>query len=80
MLKGVGEFVGTVTTIENVIVFVNFGELESVAVIAKLDVPLAVGVPVITPALESVSPAGRLPEDNAHVYGAVPPVAVTVTL
>jgi hypothetical protein len=33
----------------------------SVTVTLKVEVPLAVGVPEITPALESVSPAGKLP-------------------
>jgi hypothetical protein len=41
----------------------------------KLAVPLAVGVPEITPALEKVSPAGRLPADTDQVYPGVPPEA-----
>jgi hypothetical protein len=32
----------------------------------KLAVPEAVGVPEITPALERLSPAGRLPEVTDH--------------
>ena len=33
----------------------------------NVDVPLAVGVPEITPALDNVSPAGKLPEASDHV-------------
>jgi hypothetical protein len=44
----------------------------------KLEVPLAVGAPEITPAAESVSPAGRLPCETDHVYAGVPPLAFTV--
>ena len=33
----------------------------------KVEVPLPVGVPEITPALESANPAGRLPEAIDHV-------------
>jgi hypothetical protein len=47
----------------------------SCTVAVKLNVPLAVGVPEIAPAPESVSPAGRLPEMIDHKYGAVPPLA-----
>jgi hypothetical protein len=39
----------------------------SVTVTLKAEVPLAVGVPDITPALESVSPAGKLPEARDQV-------------
>ncbi len=43
-------------------------------------VPAAVGVPEITPEVESVNPAGRVPELIVHVYGVIPPVAVRVAL
>jgi hypothetical protein len=43
------------------------GDALSVTVTAKVAVPLAVGVPEIAPLLESVSPAGRLPEASVHV-------------
>ena len=46
------------------------------ALTVKLDVPAAVGVPVMTPSAESVNPAGRLPLCKDHVMGAVP-VAVS---
>jgi hypothetical protein len=40
--------------------------------------PLIVGVPEMTPVdAARLSPAGRLPEEIDHVYGAVPPVACT---
>lgn len=41
----------------------------------KLLVPAVVGVPVITPAVLMVSPAGRVPAVLDQVYGVVPPVA-----
>ena len=34
----------------------------------------------MTPALDSVSPAGRLPAVTDHVYPGVPPVALSVVL
>ena len=46
----------------------------------KLLVPEPVGVPVIAPVLAKVRPAGRVPERIDHVYGWVPPVAVSVAL
>ena len=52
----------------------------SFAVIVKLNVPAAVGVPVIAPVdVFSDKPVGNEPT-NAYVYGAVPPEAVTVWL
>jgi hypothetical protein len=80
MLKAVGVVGAAATAIEKVIVFVNCGELESEAVIANVEVPVAVGVPEITPALDSVRPAGKLPDEMVHAYGCVPPVAVNATL
>jgi hypothetical protein len=51
----------------------------SVTFTVKLDVPVAEGVPEITPVLAfSVRPAGKLPLLMLHVYGVTPPVAVTV--
>jgi hypothetical protein len=50
----------------------SFTATENVAV------PLAVGVPEITPPLDIVSPAGRPPEAIDHVYPGVPPVALKV--
>jgi hypothetical protein len=47
----------------------------------KLEVPAAVGVPLIAPEEAfSVRPAGRLPAETDQLYGVVPPVAVSVWL
>jgi hypothetical protein len=46
------------------------GVSESVTYTVKFDVPLAVGVPEITPvAVFNVRPAGKLPRVTAQVYG-----------
>lgn len=42
--------------------------------------PLAVGVPEMTPPAVSVRPAGRLPDVIVHVYPGVPPLADIVAL
>jgi hypothetical protein len=56
--------------------FVWVGLPLSVTVAVKAKVPLAVGVPEITPVPAArVSPAGRLPLVIDHVYAGVPPVA-----
>ena len=53
----------------------------SVAVIVNVNVPAAVGVPVITPPLViGDSPVGSDPEVMVNEYGAAPPVAVIVWL
>ena len=52
----------------------------SVTRTVKLDVPLAVGVPEITPPLESVSPAGSVPDASVQAYGDVPPPAASVAV
>jgi hypothetical protein len=45
----------------------------------KVEVPVFVGVPEITPVeLAKVSPAGRLPDDTDQVYDGSPPVAANV--
>jgi hypothetical protein len=55
------------------------GVPESVTVTTTLEaVPAADGVPLITPAEDMVRPAGKPVAVN--VYGAVPPVAVTVAV
>jgi hypothetical protein len=56
------------------------GELLSVTFTVKLDVPVLVGVPEITPAPDSVSPAGRAPELTDQLYAGVPPVALNAAL
>src|SRR5581483_8687820 len=57
---------------------VGVGWAASSAVTVKVDVPAVVGVPLITPAGDSVSPAGRAPPLTDHVYGAVPEIAARV--
>jgi hypothetical protein len=59
-------------------VALSAGDALSVTATVKLAVPAAVGVPEITPALESVRPAGKLPVAIDHVYPGVPPVALRV--
>ena len=50
-----------------------------VALTVKFEVTCAVGVPVILPSVESISPAGKLPLAKSHVIG-VEPVADSVVL
>jgi hypothetical protein len=50
---------------------------ESVARTVKVAVPAEVGVPEIAPAVSMESPPGRLPDSSDHVYGGVPPLALT---
>jgi hypothetical protein len=57
---------------------VSAGELESVTCTVNDAVPAAVGVPEIEPALESVKPAFSEPEVIDHLYGVVPPAALSV--
>src|SRR6185312_1889019 len=56
-------------------------ELLSLTCAVKLLVPVAVGVPEMTP-LEELrdNPSGKLPEITLHVYGVAPPVAASVAL
>jgi hypothetical protein len=48
----------------------------SVAVSTKLKVPVAVGTPERTPAGESSSPVGNVPDVFAQVTAPIPPVEV----
>ena len=50
----------------------------SVAVTVKLEVPVAVGVPEITPPLDNPRPAGNDPTVTAYVYEPNPPLDVMV--
>jgi hypothetical protein len=43
------------------------GDPLSFTATVNVQVPLAIGEPEITPALESANPAGRLPEATDHV-------------
>ena len=55
---------------------------ESATRTVKFAVPRAVGVPLSTPAEDSVMPAGGLPlpETIDHVYGMTPPAALSVVV
>lgn len=63
-------------TIDNVCVAVR--DPLSVTPTVKFEVPALVGVPLITPAVDSDNPAGKVPVETAQVYGAVPPTAARV--
>ena len=52
--------------------------LVSVAVTVKLNVPVAVGVPLIVPFEASDRPVGNVPPVTAKVNDPLPPVAVTL--
>src|SRR5471030_2180035 len=54
--------------------------LLAVALTVKVKLPLADGVPERTPAVDRLSPPGRLPLDTVKVYGLLPPLAVMVWL
>jgi hypothetical protein len=55
------------TAIDSCAEAVCAGDPLSVTATVNVAVPLAVGVPEITPALESDSPLGRLPDVTDHV-------------
>jgi hypothetical protein len=44
----------------------------------KVEVPVAVGVPVTVPFAFRVNPAGRLPEKRLQLYDGSPALAVSV--
>jgi hypothetical protein len=67
------------TVIDSLAEAICTGDPLSFTPTAKVEVPLAVGVPEITPALESARPAGSLPEANDHVYPGVPPLTFSET-
>jgi hypothetical protein len=56
-----------------------FGLLEvlSTTVTVTELVPTSVGVPAITPPELSRRPCGSAPPETVHVYGAVPPIAIS---
>ena len=71
---------GADTIIDNGRELVWSGVLESLTVILKLVVPVAVGLPEMVPlAGLRVRPTGRLPVMD-QVYGAVPPAALRAPL
>jgi hypothetical protein len=57
------------------------GAVESVTLAVKVNVPAAVGVPVIVPlAAAIVRPAGNVPELMLQLYGVVPPLAANIVV
>ena len=48
-------------------VAVTGDDSESATCTVKVEVPAAVGVPAISPAVLRLNPAGRLPETSVHV-------------
>ena len=62
----------------DLVVVWGVGGVVSVTCTVKLDVPAAVGVPEITPAVLNERPAGSAPLSRLHAMGDVPPVAVSV--
>jgi hypothetical protein len=55
------------TAIDSFAVAVCAGDPLSFTLTVKVAVPFAVGIPEITPPLDSDNPAGRLPEATDHV-------------
>lgn len=70
----VSELPATATTSVIAADFVCAGFPLSVTLAVKLNDPLEVGVPEITP-LARLNPAGKLPEVIDHAYPGVPPLA-----
>ena len=55
------------------------GRLESMTLnVSEIAFAGAPGVPLITPVLDKVNPAGRVPLIRDHLSGEVPPLAVSV--
>src|ERR1700687_3875840 len=50
----------------------------SVTCTISMEVPAAVGVPRMVPPASTRRPAGRVPPASDHLYGAVPPAALSV--
>jgi hypothetical protein len=56
------------------------GEVESVTLTVKLEVPTLCDFPDITPVVAlSKNPLGKLPAEIDHVYGIVPPAPVMLS-
>ena len=69
---------GLLIVIDSAFVAVCWGLPESLTLKVGDDVPVVVGIPVITPDGLRVRPAGSTPLDMSHVFVPVPPVAVNV--
>lgn len=65
-------------TIENAFEAVWGVVALSATVTVKLKVPDAVGVPLMVPPLDNVSPPGKTPVGKVHVYGETPPDTASV--
>ena len=52
-------------------------DVPSVTLTVNLDVPIAVAVPEMIPLGVRLRPSGREPLASDHVYGGVPPVAMS---
>lgn len=66
------------TVMVNDWVALNLGEDESSTFAAKVDEPVAVGIPEMVPAALRLKPAGNEPEFTVQEYGGTPPVAASV--
>ena len=61
--------------------FVTIVPLLSLTMILNFEVPVLVGLPLMTPVEPaSESPAGSLPEEMDQVYGVAPPEVAKVVL
>lgn len=80
MLNTPGAALTVWTAIEKLAVWVCAADPLSVTLIVKFEVPLAAGVPEITPPLDRVNPDGKPPEAIVHVYPGLPPLALSVAL
>src|ERR1700686_5226081 len=74
MARGAG-----LTVMLSCFVAVSAGLPESATWTVKVDVPVAVGIPEITPLLFRLNPVGSLPEAKLHVRAPAPPLACRVT-
>ena len=61
-------------------VAVSWGELESVAVTLKVEVPAVVGEPEIMPELPKFNPPGKVPVVKLQVIAPLPPTDATGAL
>jgi hypothetical protein len=52
--------------------------VPSVTCTVKVEGPVPVGVPSMTPAVDKANPAGSEPDAMVHVLEPVPPVAISV--
>ena len=76
---GAANVVDTPAAMVMLVAWVAVWPLASVTLTVKLEVPVAVGVPVRFPSALRLMPAGRLPLLTDQAYGLVPPVSVRVS-